>query len=74
MDAVSDMEANEIYSQDSCSKLCFHLIPEKTAFFLYHLIDRMSDKEVQAQEDKLRKYFKELQTRVQKYTYTTWLH
>ncbi|KAM3606567.1 uncharacterized protein V6R79_018880 [Siganus canaliculatus] len=34
---------------------------EKMAFFLYNLIDNMSDKEVQAQEYKLQKYFNQLQ-------------
>uniref|UniRef100_A0A665WYM4 PROP1-like PPR domain-containing protein n=1 Tax=Echeneis naucrates TaxID=173247 RepID=A0A665WYM4_ECHNA len=31
-------------------------------FFLYHLIDSMSEHEVQAQEEKLRTFFKQLQT------------
>lgn len=35
---------------------------EKASFLLYNLIDSMSEKEVQAQEDKLQKYFKQLQT------------
>ncbi|KAM9344741.1 leucine-rich PPR motif-containing protein, mitochondrial [Symphorus nematophorus] len=34
---------------------------EKASFVLYNLIDSMSDKEVQAQEDKLKKYFNQLQ-------------
>ncbi|XP_070771978.1 leucine-rich PPR motif-containing protein, mitochondrial [Enoplosus armatus] len=35
---------------------------EAASFFLYNLIDSMSEKEVQAQEDKLRKYFNQLET------------
>ncbi|XP_075902405.1 leucine-rich PPR motif-containing protein, mitochondrial [Nelusetta ayraudi] len=35
---------------------------EKASFLLYHLIDSMSEKEVQAQEKKLRSYFNQLQT------------
>lgn len=34
---------------------------EATAFFLYNVISSMSEGEVQAQEDKLRKYFNQLQ-------------
>lgn len=74
MDAVTDTVANEIYSQDGCSQLCvfvcvFPSPPEKASFFLYHLIDSMTDKEVQAQEDKLQNYFSQLQTRVHIHTY-----
>ncbi|XP_045925978.1 leucine-rich PPR motif-containing protein, mitochondrial [Micropterus dolomieu] len=35
---------------------------EATSFFLYNLIDSMSEREVKAQEDKLRRYFNQLQT------------
>uniref|UniRef100_A0A665WYU5 PROP1-like PPR domain-containing protein n=1 Tax=Echeneis naucrates TaxID=173247 RepID=A0A665WYU5_ECHNA len=35
---------------------------EGAGFFLYHLIDSMSEHEVQAQEEKLRTFFKQLQT------------
>uniref|UniRef100_A0A7N8XHW7 Leucine rich pentatricopeptide repeat containing n=1 Tax=Mastacembelus armatus TaxID=205130 RepID=A0A7N8XHW7_9TELE len=35
---------------------------EVTSYFLYNLIDSMSEGEVQAQEDKLRKYFNRLKT------------
>ncbi|KAF7662444.1 hypothetical protein LDENG_00234780, partial [Lucifuga dentata] len=35
---------------------------EATSFFLYNLIDSMSAEDVQAQEDKLREYFNQLQT------------
>ncbi|KAK2824504.1 hypothetical protein Q5P01_021679 [Channa striata] len=35
---------------------------EATSFFLYSLIDSMSEGEVQEQEDKLRKFFNQLQT------------
>ncbi|KAK9541331.1 hypothetical protein VZT92_001384 [Zoarces viviparus] len=34
---------------------------EATSFFMYNLIDSMSEGEVQTQEDKLRKYFNQLQ-------------
>ncbi|XP_034537185.1 LOW QUALITY PROTEIN: leucine-rich PPR motif-containing protein, mitochondrial [Notolabrus celidotus] len=34
---------------------------EATSFFLYNLIDSMSDREVQAQEDNLKKFFNQLQ-------------
>ncbi|KAM3863077.1 LOW QUALITY PROTEIN: leucine-rich PPR motif-containing protein, mitochondrial [Diretmus argenteus] len=33
---------------------------ETTSYFLYNLIDKMTDQEVQEQEDKLRKYFNQL--------------
>ena len=37
---------------------------EATAFFLYSVIDNMSEQDVQAQEDKLRKFFNQLKTQV----------
>uniref|UniRef100_A0A671YFQ0 Leucine rich pentatricopeptide repeat containing n=1 Tax=Sparus aurata TaxID=8175 RepID=A0A671YFQ0_SPAAU len=63
----SDKLANEIYSHDNCS-LCVSVClcvcacshPEKVSYFLYNLIDSMPDKDVQAQEEKLRKYFNQL--------------
>ncbi|TMS04585.1 Leucine-rich PPR motif-containing protein, mitochondrial [Larimichthys crocea] len=42
---------------------------EKVSFFLYNLIDNMSEREVQAQEGKLQKYFSQLRT--QNITITT---
>uniref|UniRef100_A0A8C3GC10 Leucine rich pentatricopeptide repeat containing n=1 Tax=Cyclopterus lumpus TaxID=8103 RepID=A0A8C3GC10_CYCLU len=39
----------------------FHPLLEVVSFFLYNLIDSMSEGEVQEQEDKLRKYFNQLQ-------------
>ncbi len=82
MCAVTDTVANEIYSQDNCSLfvcLCvcvcvcvcvFSSHPEKASYLLYNLIDSMSEKEVQAQEDKLQKYFKQLQALVCTLTHT----
>uniref|UniRef100_A0A671Y8Q5 Leucine rich pentatricopeptide repeat containing n=1 Tax=Sparus aurata TaxID=8175 RepID=A0A671Y8Q5_SPAAU len=67
MGVGSDKLANEIYSHDNCS-LCVSVClcvcacshPEKVSYFLYNLIDSMPDKDVQAQEEKLRKYFNQL--------------
>lgn len=50
-----------------CTFVCLRVFPfhlEVTAFFLYNLMDSMSEKDVQAQKDKLQKYFKQLQTQV----------
>uniref|UniRef100_A0A671Y9L4 Leucine rich pentatricopeptide repeat containing n=1 Tax=Sparus aurata TaxID=8175 RepID=A0A671Y9L4_SPAAU len=66
----SDKLANEIYSHDNCS-LCVSVClcvcacshPEKVSYFLYNLIDSMPDKDVQAQEEKLRKYFNQLKAK-----------
>nr|XP_046257799.1 leucine-rich PPR motif-containing protein, mitochondrial [Scatophagus argus] len=35
---------------------------DKTSFFLYHLVESMSDKVAQAQKDKLQQYFSQLQS------------
>uniref|UniRef100_A0A673BMM2 PROP1-like PPR domain-containing protein n=1 Tax=Sphaeramia orbicularis TaxID=375764 RepID=A0A673BMM2_9TELE len=42
-----------------CVCLCPH--PERGGYFLYSLIDSMTEAEVQVQKDKLREYFKQLQ-------------
>lgn len=67
MEWVTDMVPNEMYSQDKSLYFCvvvfFH--PEGAAYFLYNLIDSMSEEEVQAQEDKLRKYLNQLHAQVQ---------
>uniref|UniRef100_A0A7N9AZV0 Leucine rich pentatricopeptide repeat containing n=1 Tax=Mastacembelus armatus TaxID=205130 RepID=A0A7N9AZV0_9TELE len=63
MDAVTDTVANGIYSESTAHDMCvFFSHPEVTSYFLYNLIDSMSEGEVQAQEDKLRKYFNRLKT------------
>lgn len=43
---------------------CFHLVSDKTGFFLYNLIDSSSEEEVQAQEEKLKAYFAQLKAQV----------
>uniref|UniRef100_I3IX20 Leucine rich pentatricopeptide repeat containing n=1 Tax=Oreochromis niloticus TaxID=8128 RepID=I3IX20_ORENI len=66
MAAVTDTVANEIYSQDNCSLcmcICVCVCAEATAYFLYNLIDSMSEGQVRAQEDKLRKFFSQLQSK-----------
>lgn len=76
MDAVTDTVANEVYSQGNCSLrvctcVCFCLsYPESVSFFLYGLIDSMSEQEVQAQEDKLRSFFIQLQAQVHTHIHT----
>lgn len=78
MGAVTDMVGNEMYSQDSCSLfMCvcvFPSHPEKVSFFLYNLIDNMSEREVQAQEGKLQKYFSQLRTQVHTHTLHTLIY
>lgn len=77
MGVGSDKLANEIYSHDNCS-LCVSVClcvcacshPEKVSYFLYNLIDSMPDKDVQAQEEKLRKYFNQLKAKVHTLTHT----
>uniref|UniRef100_A0A8C6NJ90 Leucine rich pentatricopeptide repeat containing n=1 Tax=Nothobranchius furzeri TaxID=105023 RepID=A0A8C6NJ90_NOTFU len=60
MDAVTDTVANEIYSQDDCSVCVFVCVcPDTVGYFLYNLVDNMS--EGQVQEDKLRHLFNKLQ-------------
>lgn len=44
---------------------------EAADFFLYNLINSMSEGEVQAQEDKLRKYFNQLQAQVNTHRYAS---
>lgn len=39
-------------------------LPDTVAYFLYNLIDSMSESNVQAQEDKLRNYFNQLKAQV----------
>uniref|UniRef100_A0A8C6KM97 Leucine rich pentatricopeptide repeat containing n=1 Tax=Nothobranchius furzeri TaxID=105023 RepID=A0A8C6KM97_NOTFU len=63
MDAVTDTVANEIYSQDDCSVCVFVCVcPDTVGYFLYNLVDNMS--EGQVQEDKLRHLFNKLQAQV----------
>lgn len=67
MARVTDTVANEIYSQDNgslCMCICMCVCAEATAYFLYNLIDSMSEGQVRAQEDKLRKFFSQLQSKV----------
>lgn len=63
MDAVTDTVADEIYSP-AHSGFVFPSHLENMSYFLYYLIDSMSEEEVQAQEDKLRKYFNQLHSQV----------
>lgn len=67
MARVTDTVANEMYSQDNgslCMCICVCVCAEATAYFLYNLIDSMSEGQVRAQEDKLRKFFSQLQSKV----------
>lgn len=76
MDAVTDTVANEVYSLGNCSlSVCVRVslslsCPDVASFFLYNLIDSMSEQEVQAQEDKLRNFFGQLQAQVRTHTHT----
>uniref|UniRef100_A0AAX7VGS9 PROP1-like PPR domain-containing protein n=1 Tax=Astatotilapia calliptera TaxID=8154 RepID=A0AAX7VGS9_ASTCA len=66
MARVTDTVANEMYSQDNgslCMCICVCVCAEATAYFLYNLIDSMSEGQVRAQEDKLRKFFSQLQSK-----------
>uniref|UniRef100_A0A673BQG9 Pentacotripeptide-repeat region of PRORP domain-containing protein n=1 Tax=Sphaeramia orbicularis TaxID=375764 RepID=A0A673BQG9_9TELE len=48
-----------VFTNAVCVCLCPH--PERGGYFLYSLIDSMTEAEVQVQKDKLREYFKQLQ-------------
>uniref|UniRef100_A0A667YUN4 Leucine rich pentatricopeptide repeat containing n=1 Tax=Myripristis murdjan TaxID=586833 RepID=A0A667YUN4_9TELE len=67
---LTDTVGNEMHSQDNCSMcvcvcvcvfvcvcVCVCPPPESASYFLYNVMDSMTETEVQAQEDKLRKYF-----------------
>lgn len=45
---------------------CFHLVSDKTGFFLYYLIDSSSEEEVQAKEEMLKAYFTQLKAQVRR--------
>lgn len=65
MDALTDTEATgHIFPRQLIKIGCFHLLSEKTGFFLYNLIDSSSEEEVQAQAEKLKTYFTQLKTQV----------
>lgn len=65
MDALTDTEATgSIFPRQLIKIGCFHLLSEKTGFFLYNLIDSSSEEEVQAQAETLKTYFTQLKTQV----------
>lgn len=65
MEALTDTEANgNVFPRQLIKIGCFHLVSDKTGFFLYNLIDSSSEEEVQAQEEKLKTYFTQLKTQV----------
>lgn len=65
MEALTDTEANgNVFPRQLIKIGCFHLVSDKTGFFLYNLIDSGSEEEVQAQEEKLKTYFTQLKTQV----------
>lgn len=65
MDALTDTEATgNIFPRRLIKIGCFHLLSEKTGFFLYNLIDSSSEEEVQAQAETLKTYFTQLKTQV----------
>lgn len=65
MDALTDTEATgNIFPRQLIKIGCFHLLSEKTGFFLYNLIDSSSEEEVQAQAETLKTYFTQLKTQV----------
>uniref|UniRef100_A0AAQ5ZNC9 PROP1-like PPR domain-containing protein n=1 Tax=Amphiprion ocellaris TaxID=80972 RepID=A0AAQ5ZNC9_AMPOC len=45
-----------------CVFVCVSVRPDSAAFFLYNLMDNMTEGQVQAQEDKLRSFFNQLHT------------
>lgn len=67
MDTVTDTVANEMYFPRRLLSVCvcISFCAEATSYFLYNLIGSMSGGQVQAQEDKLRSFFNQLQAQVQ---------
>uniref|UniRef100_A0A8C3B2A9 Leucine rich pentatricopeptide repeat containing n=1 Tax=Cyclopterus lumpus TaxID=8103 RepID=A0A8C3B2A9_CYCLU len=59
--AVSNLAELYTIRKQLLTVCVFHPLLEVVSFFLYNLIDSMSEGEVQEQEDKLRKYFNQLQ-------------